>query len=164
MTHRYRKHPVLVSVVEARRKLPWKLIGIFALSAIVMFGVGYLLAVRVLFPPPPEPENGIAVPSVTGMTVKQAQDALRALSLRLTEVTEIEHPSVPEGLVIAQSPLAGQQLRELAAVRVAISAGPAKVPAPQAPPVLPEPEPEITPDSVPAPAPDTVADSVSFNR
>jgi hypothetical protein len=169
MSHPYRKHPVQATV-RARRKVPWKLTGIFSLAAVVMFGIGYLIAVRVLFPPPPEPENGIAVPSMIGMTVDQAHNALRAVSLRLTEVTEIEHPSVPAGLVIAQSPLAGQQLRELAPVRIAISAGPGRVDV-VLPPVAPdsiataeEPVSEPAADSIPAPAPDTAADSVSFNR
>jgi len=169
MSHPYRKHPVQTSV-RARRKVPWKVLGIFTLSAVVMFGIGYLIAVRVLFPPPPEPEDGIAVPSLIGMTVDQAHNALRAVSLRLTEVTEIEHPSVPEGLVIAQSPLPGQQLRELAPVRIAISAGPARVdivlPPAAADSTSPveAPAPEPAADSIPVPAPDTAADSVSFNR
>jgi hypothetical protein len=174
VSHPYRKHVVMVSA-RARRKIPWKkvpwkLLGIFTVVAFAMFWLGYLLAVRVLFPPPPEPEDGIVVPSLTGMTVDQAQDALRAVGLRLTEVTEIEHPSVPEGLVIAQSPLFGQQLRELDAVRVAISAGPAKVhidlpsAAPDSSAEAAEPPPDTVPTPEPAAVPDTVPDSVSFRR
>ena len=39
MSHPYRKHPVQTSV-RARRKVPWKVLGIFTLSAVVMFGIG----------------------------------------------------------------------------------------------------------------------------
>lgn len=162
--HPYRRHKVL-AVVREQRKLPWKLMGGFALAALLMFGIGYVFAVRVLFPPLPEPENGISVPGLTGMTVEQAHEKLRALGLRLTEVTEIEHPSVPAGLIIAQSPLEGQQLRDLAAVRIAISAGPAKIEIPE--PVVAPPDSAVDDaalDTVPVPAPDTLPDSVSFNR
>jgi hypothetical protein len=113
----------------------WKIAAIISGSVVIMFIVGYLIAVRVLFPPLPEPEDGIVVPALTGFTVAQAQERLRPLGLRVTEVTSIEHPTETEGVVIAQSPLAGQQLREMGEVRLAVSAGP------------PVPEPVVTPPS-----------------
>ena len=116
-----------------------KLLLIAAATIVALFFAGYFVAVRILFPPLPEPENGIVVPDLTGLTVAQAQDKLRPLGLRVSEVTDIAAFTQPPGLVIAQSPIAGQQLRELGAVRLAVSAGePKRV----APPV------EETPDSL----------------
>jgi beta-lactam-binding protein with PASTA domain len=95
-----------------------------ALGALsVMFVIGYLFAVRVLFPPLPKPKNGIVVPRLTGLEVSAAQERLRGLGLRLTETIELAHPTQPRGTIVAQSPLPGQQLRNLGAVRVGVSAG-----------------------------------------
>lgn len=147
-----------------------KIIGFLLGGAVVMFFTGYLIATRILFPPLPEPENGIAVPSLTGLTVPQAQERLRRVGLRLTETMEVPNAQAA-GVIIAQSPLAGQQLRELGAVRVGIAAplplplpqpAPAPAPAPDVPAPAPADEPAPTPD--PAPAPDTVQDTVSLFR
>jgi serine/threonine-protein kinase len=83
-----------------------------------------------LFPPLPEPENGIIVPRLTGLSVPAAEARLRQLGLRVTESTQIAHPTQPPGLIIAQSPLPGQQLRQLGSVRLAVSAGLPRVPVP----------------------------------
>ena len=48
--------------------------------------VGYLLAVYVIFPPPPVPEDGIPVPDVVGLSVSGAQDRLQPLGLRVGRV------------------------------------------------------------------------------
>jgi len=107
-----------------------KLIGIVLAALVLTFAISYLVTVRILFPPLPEPETGIVVPGLLGLSVSEAEDQLRQLQLRLTEVSEVTHPSQPVGSIVAQSPLAGQQLRELGTVRVAISAGPPRVPVP----------------------------------
>ena len=132
------------------RLISARALGILLGVTVMMFVIGYFVAVRVLFPPLPEPENGIAVPSVKGQTVEQAQQTLRALGLRLTEVTEIEHESEPIGVITAQSPLPGQQLREMGVVRVAISAG------------LPAPAPIALPDSAPIPSNDSTSLEPAF--
>jgi beta-lactam-binding protein with PASTA domain len=136
-----------------------KILSALGGGAVVMFLAGYLIATRILFPPLAEPENGIVVPSLTGLTVPQAQARLRRLGLRLTETMDVPTAQTP-GLIIAQSPLAGQQLRELGAVKVGIAA---PLPAPP-----PAPAPAPAPDSVTltdtAVVTDTVtpADTVSF--
>lgn len=121
-------------VPRQRRKrkvaFPLKLTGIVIAALILTFVVGYFVAVRLLFPPLPEPENGIAVPSLKGLSIAEAEDRLRQLSLRLVATTDIAHPTERAGIIIAQSPLAGQQLRDAGAVRVAVSAGPPRVPVP----------------------------------
>jgi beta-lactam-binding protein with PASTA domain len=170
--------PVVHASPRWNRIMSLKALGILAGVTLLMFVIGYFTAVRILFPPLEEPENGIVVPDLAGQTVEGAQRTLRALGLRVTEVMAIEHPTEPEGLVTAQSPLPGQQLREMGAVRLAVSAGAlpvrAAVPVPDsstapAPPAAPASEPAPAPDSViwtvPPPA-DSAAppDSVSFSH
>lgn len=132
--------------MKRTKKLPgWKLPAIVAGAAALMFIAGYLIATRILFPPLPEPENGIVVPSLSGLTLAEAQERLRPLDLRVTETLEV--PSAqPQGLVVAQDPLPGQQLRELGAIRLGIA-----IPLPR--PVAPAPAPDSTPAQAPAPAP-----------
>jgi beta-lactam-binding protein with PASTA domain len=136
-----------------------KLIGIAVGAFVLTFALGYVIAVRWLFPPLPEPENGIVVPDLAGSTVQSAQEKLRALGLRLTDITEISHPTQPPGVIIAQSPIPGQQLRELGAVRVAVSTGMPRVES------LAPPDTVLLPvDTVTPPPPDTVIaqDSISL--
>src|SRR5687767_4807242 len=146
--------PVVHASPRWNRLMSLKAFGILIGTTLLMFMIGYFTAVRILFPPLAEPENGIVVPDLAGQTVQAAQRTLRELGLRVTEVMEIEHPSQREGLVTAQSPLTGQQLREMGAVRLAISAGlpPARpaIPLPDSS-RAPAPSPEPTPAPVPAP-------------
>ena len=100
-----------------------RILGIGVGLAIVTFVIGYVLAVRVLFPPLPEPADGIAVPSVVGLTVPNAEAALNRVGLRVTEVIELAHPTQPPGIISAQNPLPGQQLRTAGAVQLAVSSG-----------------------------------------
>ncbi len=98
----------------------WALI---ALGATLPFALGYVLAVRVIFPPPPVVAQGIPVPALTGETAGAAQRELESVGLGSLEVTRLPSPTAPENTIIAQSPLPGQQLRTGASVRVAISSG-----------------------------------------
>jgi eukaryotic-like serine/threonine-protein kinase len=98
--------------------LPW------AVAAVVLpFGIGYALAVYVLFPPPGAAAIGLPVPAVVGMSAGEAERALQNTGLGGVEVTELPHPQLAAGIVVAQSPLPGQHLRAGAIVRVAVSAG-----------------------------------------
>ena len=87
------------------------------------FGVGYLVAVQLLFPPLPEPENGIVVPDLAGTHLSQLASKLGALGLSVGGDTRIAHPSHPPGIVVAQDPLPGQQLRAGGVVKVGVSGG-----------------------------------------
>lgn len=150
--------PVVHASPRWNRIMSLKAFGILAGVTLLMFVIGYFTAVRILFPPLEEPENGIVVPDLAGQTVEGAQRTLRELGLRVTEVMAIEHPTEREGLVTAQSPLPGQQLRELGAVRLAVSAG-----APPAPAALPVPVPDtLAPAPEPAPPPAPAPDSVRW--
>jgi len=92
-------------------------------AAAVPFFVGYLFASVFLFPAPEAADTGVAVPAVKGMRLAEAQAALRSVGLGTVEVTQLPHPHAAEGVVTAQAPLPGQQLRPGSPVRVAISAG-----------------------------------------
>lgn len=87
------------------------------------FGLGYLIAVRVIYPPGEVSGEGIAVPRLIGMEVNEAGRTLAALGLGPLERTELPTPDAPAGRITAQDPLPGQQLREGAIVRVAVSSG-----------------------------------------
>ncbi len=90
---------------------------------VATFGIGYVVATRILFPPLPEPENGIAVPDLRGVVVAEASARLEPLGLRRGDQIPIAHPNQPPGIIIAQSPLPGQQLRQGDSVTVAVSSG-----------------------------------------
>lgn len=107
-TRRFRWKPVLIA-------LP------FALA--LPFLLGYLIATRLIFPPPPAALGGVPVPDLVGRSAAEAQQALVAAGLGELQPSELPHPSAPSGQVVAQSPLPGQQLRSGTAVRVALSAG-----------------------------------------
>lgn len=176
-----RSKPKVRTSPRWNRLISLKAFGILVATTLLMFVIGYFVAVRILFPPLPEPESGIIVPDVTGQTVAGAQETLRALGLRVTDVLEIEHPTIAAGVITAQTPLPGQQLREMGTVHLGVSAGPLPLPTPPVPEVeaiaeprfapLPEFEPERDSyrDSVrwtiPPPADSAAApDSVSFSR
>jgi hypothetical protein len=97
-----------------------------AVALVVPFVVGYLLAVFVAFPPAADTADGIAVPDLVGHSATEAQREVAAAGLGPLEVTEMPHPTAASGLVVAQSPLPGQQLRPGASVVVALSAGEAR--------------------------------------
>jgi beta-lactam-binding protein with PASTA domain len=88
------------------------------------FALGYAIAVFLLFPAPEVQGAGIPVPSLVGLDLAHAQEAVRSAGLGGIETIELPHPSHREGVVTAQSPLDGQQLRAGAVIRVAVSSGP----------------------------------------
>ncbi|MFO7259853.1 MAG: PASTA domain-containing protein [bacterium] len=105
-------------------------LGAALLVALAAFGTGYAVAARVLFPPPPETDAGVAVPSLIGRSADEARRELRDRGLEVAEVIELPHPDRPAGVVIAQTPLAGQRLRPGGRVSLGVSSGPprARVP------------------------------------
>ena len=67
----------------------------------------------------------VSVPSVVGMTVKQAVQTLEAAGFQVTVAGAVYSDDVPKGLVALTSPLASSQLDEGSTVTVYVSAGPA---------------------------------------
>jgi eukaryotic-like serine/threonine-protein kinase len=64
------------------------------------------------------------VPSITGVTVDQARDLLRAKGLLLSLQAERSDPTVPAGKIAAQVPLAGSRAAQGTAVQAFVSSGP----------------------------------------
>lgn len=114
----------------APRRWP-RLLLISLAAAAVAFGLGYLLAVFVLFPAPPAATPGIVVPNLVGQDTVGAATQLAARGLRLGTVTGLPDPAVAPGAVVAQDALAGQQLRRGAQVNVAVSTGPVRATLPE---------------------------------
>ena len=69
----------------------------------------------------------VEVPSVTFLSVADAQDALEIAGLVLGEQTEQNDQTVPEGRIISQDPPAGEEVPEETPVNVVVSAGPSVV-------------------------------------
>jgi serine/threonine-protein kinase len=109
---------VAVPRKRAREFLRW------AGGAVVLFAIGYLIAVFLLFPPPPVPKDGIVVPNLAGQTIDDARERLAPLRLELGDTLSLPHARTAPGLIIAQSPLPGQQLRAGGRVALGLSAGP----------------------------------------
>lgn len=72
----------------------------------------------------------VQVPDLTGSTRREAASALEDVKLELGTVTEDSSDSVPPGEVISQSPSAGFEASQGAAIDVVISSGPATVQVP----------------------------------
>lgn len=100
--------------------------------ALLCFGIGYLLAARVLFPAPEGESVGplAVVPEVVGLSLEAAAGGLREEGLEPEVLAEIHHPEATPGTVIAQNPLAGQFAAPGAPVQLTLSAGvaPRRVP------------------------------------
>ena len=93
------------------------------LSLLGWFG-GYLITTQFIFPPPPPPGDFFEVPNIRGGGLATARERLTGAGLVLGEIDSLLHPSVPEALIIGQSPLPGQVLRPESQVRVTVSLGP----------------------------------------
>lgn len=88
-----------------------------------LFTAGYLLAVYVLFPPLSVPKDGTVVPNLVGRSVSDARRELASLGLTVTDSIQFPHPTVASGLILAQDPLPGQQMRTRGTVSVGVSTG-----------------------------------------
>jgi eukaryotic-like serine/threonine-protein kinase len=72
----------------------------------------------------------VPVPDLLGQTEEDAQSTLDDAGLQLGEVSEEPSDDVDEGLVISQSPEAGQEVDARSRVDIVISAGPERVAVP----------------------------------
>lgn len=103
----------------ADSKVLLRAVGIVA----ALFTAGYLLSVYVVFPPLSVPVDGTVVPNLVGRSVSDARRELATLGLTVTDSIQFPHPTVAQGLILAQDPLPGQQLRTRGTVRVGVSTG-----------------------------------------
>jgi PASTA domain len=109
-------------------------VGRWLLAALIIllgsFGTGYLLSTQVLFPAPETAGSGVPVPDMYGLDREEAEGLLVEEELGVGRVETLASDDVPVGQVIAQSPVAGQQLRPGATVDLVLSAGPPELPVP----------------------------------
>jgi beta-lactam-binding protein with PASTA domain len=115
---------------EAPESAPrWRLPHWLALLAALTlpFVAGYVVAVRILFPPPAVTASGVPVPALVGKVLETAEHEADSVGLGPLEVMQLPSPTEAVGIVIAQSPLAGQQMRNGARIRVAVSTGKPRV-------------------------------------
>ena len=69
----------------------------------------------------------VTVPRLDGLTVAGAQAALEAIGLRLGDQSTENSETVNDGLIISQSPAAGQEVPKDTAVDIVVSAGPSVI-------------------------------------
>ena len=86
--------------------------------------VGYLVATQIVFPAPPPPGDLHPVPDLRGMGLTRASERASGAQVTLGAVDSLQHPTVPAGTVLGQSPLPGQLATPGTPVRVTVSTGP----------------------------------------
>jgi len=108
------ERPVGTATVRSARERYWS----WALVAVVALAVGGLVVVRAIA------SRVVAVPSVMGMPLATASDALGAAGLRVGSVADQPSTSVPSGDVVAVSPAPGTKVAPGTAVSLAIAVTP----------------------------------------
>ena len=108
---------------RGQRGYPRLWFSVLMLALIGWFG-GYLITTQFIFPTPPPPGDLFEVPDISGGGLATARERLAGAGLVLGEIDSLLHPSVPEALIIGQSPLPGQVLSPESQVRVTVSLGP----------------------------------------
>ena len=111
--------PRVLDRVNPRWHRPLKV----AAGMAILFLIGYVVAVYLLFPPPAVPRDGVVVPDLSGNSLRSTYDLLRPLGLVVGDTVSMPTTNVAPGIVVAQSPLPGQQLRPGDSVRVGLSSG-----------------------------------------
>ena len=91
-----------------------------------LFLAGYLTADLWLTPGSNPSEAGrlVTVPELVGLSDQEARSRLEEVGLEHGVRSAVSHPDAPEGAVLAQSPIPGQQVRPGAPVVVTLSRGP----------------------------------------
>lgn len=102
-------------------------LGILALLG---FGGGYVISTQLLFPAPPPPGDVTPVPDLSGEPLSTAGQILDSAGLALAQVDSFRHPTIPQGVVLGQSPLPGQLSLVGDSVRISVSMGPEERPVP----------------------------------
>ncbi len=108
------------------RTAAWKRWGVTAAVAAALFVVGYVVADLWLTPGSRTADAGplVTVPELVGLTNDEAKGRLEQLGLEYGIRSTVAHARAPEGAVLAQSPIPGQQVRPGAPVEVTLSRGP----------------------------------------
>lgn len=93
-------------------------------------GLGYLIAITLVFPVPDTPVELQGVPDLRGRPLTLALSELAGSGLTVGQVDSVRHPVVAAGVVFGQSPLPGPTALVHASVRVTVSTGRAVRPVP----------------------------------
>jgi len=117
----------------ARSESPKTKLGLGQRRALVTLGIvvgcigaGYMISALLMSPSSATADDGsvVHVPDVTGLAEADARGRVMEAGLEFTVRGGLAHRDVPEGAVLAQSPLAGQFARPGAPVEVTLSRGP----------------------------------------
>lgn len=107
---------------ETRHRRVWimPLVWVVILALAAIFGWMFLKSFWAKLDLPQD----VPVPNVVNETYDRAQEILREAGLKAGEL-EFEHDdTIPEGIVIAQDPIAGYELKEDSEIKLTISDGP----------------------------------------
>jgi len=104
----------------------WKPWAVAVAVVGALFLAGYLTADLWLTPGDSPAEAGrlVTVPELVGLPDQEARSRLEEVGLEHGVRSAVSHPDAPEGAVLAQSPIPGQQVRPGAPVEVTLSRGP----------------------------------------
>ncbi len=101
----------------------WKfllLIGSLVVAGgVAMLGINFLLLPSLI-----HGNAVVAVPDVRGLSVTGAETQVGPLGLRVEVARDRAHPTIPEGLILDQSPAPDAGIRSGRIVRVVVSSGP----------------------------------------
>jgi serine/threonine protein kinase len=126
---------------DGQRRLSGPLLAVIVASAVLLLGLTCFLALTLthatdrlnnLINPPAPTATAVplvSVPSFSGMTFDQAQQAAQQAGLKVNE-TQAPSTSVASGSVISQSPSAGQQVPPGSYITLTVSTGPQAVKVP----------------------------------
>jgi len=106
------------------------------------------------------PGAGISIPSVAGMSKKDATSTLSALGIKATVGSQNYDPSIPAGEVISSDPGGGGHVKKGGTVSLTISQGQQPVPTPTPIPT-PTPTPTATATATPTPSPISIASYIN---
>lgn len=101
------------------RQRPYVRVAALGVGAFV---IGYLLTALIFFPGWGR-RAIVTVPDLRGKPFAEARRTAEDVDLHVERGTELFHPTVPAGAVLAQSPLPGQEVTRGAVIRVTLSAG-----------------------------------------
>lgn len=107
-------------------RIAWRVVRVYALTAIAGFLLGWLV-VAVFLLPGERTQDAVVTPSVIGMSLDDARHILDSVGLQHALGEERASTTVPPNAVMAQSPTAGASVRRLTTVRLDVSAGPRRV-------------------------------------
>lgn len=105
---------------------PRRRVAIGATAFLGTFVVGYIVAATLLFPSPIF-RTSKKVPRLIGLSVAEAEEALRASSLVASDTDRVNHPTAPAGEVVWQDPPPRVAVPAGTGVQLSVSRGPQRV-------------------------------------